>query len=136
MKIFVDDAKIKDSIKSEEDIEKLQENLDKLYLWEATNKMKFNGSKFQSIRYGQNEDLKNNTMYFTANMEGVIEQFSNLRDLGIILSDDAKFDLHIEKSGFKSEAKVRLDFQNIFFEKNWNTETAVEDSCTVPYRLF
>ena len=36
-------------------------------------------------------------MYFTANMEGVIEQFSNHRDLGVILSDDAKFDLHIEK---------------------------------------
>ena len=79
--------------------------------------MKFNGSKFQCIRYGQNEDLKNDTVYLTANMEGVIDQSSNLRDLGVILSDDAKFDLHIKKSGFKSQAKVRLDFQNVLFKK-------------------
>ena len=89
MKFFVDDAKILDSIKTEEDIEELQGNLEKLYIWEAKNKMKFNGSKFQCIRYGPNEDLKKDTLYFTANMEEVIEQFSNLRDLGVILSDDA-----------------------------------------------
>ena len=58
MNIFVDDAKIKDSIKTEEDVEKLQENLEKLYSWEAKNKMKFNGTKFQAVCYGQNEDLR------------------------------------------------------------------------------
>ena len=59
--------------------------------------MKFNGSKFQLLRYGQKEEIKNNTMYFTADMEEIIDQFSNLRDLGVIMSDPAKFDDHIEK---------------------------------------
>ena len=114
MKIFVDDAKIKDSIKTEEDVEKLQENLDKLYLWEAENKMKFNGSKFQVIRYGQNEDIKKNTMYFTANMEEVIDQFSTLRDLGVILSDDAKFDMHIQKVVSKVRQKIGWVFRTFY----------------------
>ena len=36
-------------------------------------------------------------MYFTEDTENVIEQFSELRDLGIILSDDAKFNKHVDK---------------------------------------
>ena len=51
-------AKIKDAINTKEDVEKLQENLKNLYLWEAYNKMRFNGSKFQVVRYGQNEEIK------------------------------------------------------------------------------
>ena len=76
--------------------------------------MKFNGSKFQCIRYGQNEDLKNDTVYFTANMEGVIDQFSNLRDLGVILSDDAKFDHHIEKVVLKVRQKSGWIFRTFY----------------------
>ena len=49
------------------------------------------------LRYGPNNELKNNTIYFTEEMENVIEQFSSLRDLGIILSDDGKFSEHIDK---------------------------------------
>ena len=97
IKVFVDDTKIQKSIESEEDVESLQNDLDKLYCWEKKNKMKFNGSKFQLLRYGQKEEIKNNTMYFTADMEEIIDQFSNLRDLGVIMSDTAKFDDHIEK---------------------------------------
>ena len=37
-------------------------------------------------------------------MEEVIEHFSNLRNLGVILYDDSKFDHHIEKV----VSKVRL----------------------------
>ena len=59
--------------------------------------MKFNGSKFQLLRYGNNEGIKNNTIYFTTNMEEVIDQFLSLRDLGVIMSDSARFDDHIEK---------------------------------------
>ena len=71
-KLFVDDAKVKDLIETEEDVEKLQESMNKLYEWERNNQMKFNGSKFQLLRYGPKEDIKNNTMYFTGEMEEVI----------------------------------------------------------------
>ena len=59
--------------------------------------MKFNGAKFQLLRYGPNEQLNKETLNFTANMESVINQFSSLRDLGVILSDTGKFDEHINK---------------------------------------
>ena len=106
MKVFVDDAKIKEAIEDEEGVEKLQQNLDKLYEWELENKMKFNGSKFQLLRYGTNEEIKNNTIYFTTNMEEVIDQFSSLRDLGVIMSDNARFDDHIEKVATTVRRKI------------------------------
>ena len=37
IKLFVDDAKIKSAIKNEGDVEKLQEDMDRLYLWPSFN---------------------------------------------------------------------------------------------------
>ena len=54
-KLFVDDTKAKKQIKTEEDVEKLQESMNKPYSWETGNKMKFNGSKFQIPWYGPNK---------------------------------------------------------------------------------
>ena len=38
-KIFVDDAKLKEKIKTENDVEKMQEEINKLFKWEDSNKM-------------------------------------------------------------------------------------------------
>ena len=84
-KIFVDDTKIKDTIKEKADVEKLQKNLDLLFELQEENNMLFNGSKYQVLRYGPNEDLKNETLYFTDNTEHIIERFSSLRDLGVTM---------------------------------------------------
>ena len=105
VKIFVDDKKVKDVIREEKDVEKLQEELDKLFDWQEANQMLFNGSKFQ-LRYGPDEELKNSTLYFTDNTEHIIEKYSSLRDFGIILSEDGKFQDHIEKVSKKVRQKV------------------------------
>ena len=76
---------------------KVQENLDQLYKWQENNNMQFNGTKFQVLRCGLNEELKNDTTYFTDNMENVIDRFESVKDLGMIMSDDARFEDHIEK---------------------------------------
>ena len=65
IKIYVDDSKRKDIIKTKEDVEKLQTNLEKMYEWEIANNMVFNGNKFQILRYGKNQDIKEDTIYFT-----------------------------------------------------------------------
>ena len=70
--VYVDDSKVKDKIHTEEDVSKLQDNLDKIYLWERENNMKFNGDKFQILRYGRNNEIKEDTCYFTGNMEFII----------------------------------------------------------------
>ena len=95
--LFADDTRVASKISSEDCVEKFQEDLDKLYTWQENNKMKFNGSKFEIMRYGSIEYLKENTVYFTPNMESPIEEKDTLRDLGIILTSDMKFKAHIDK---------------------------------------
>ena len=96
LKIYVDDSKTKEKIKEPEDVELLQENLDQLYLWGQENIMRFNGSKFQVLRFGTNERIKEETVYFTEEMKEIIEQVNSTKDLGVIVTDDAKFDAHID----------------------------------------
>ena len=105
-KIYVDDTKIKKGIKDEKDVEELQVDLDKLYSWAKENNMVFNGSKFQLMRYGIDEDLKNDTTYFTEETTEIIERYENLRDLGVTLSDDASFDDHLTKVVKKTRQKM------------------------------
>ena len=116
-KVFVDDTKLKEKILGEEDVIKVQENLDTLYKWQENNNMQFNGTKFQVLRYGLNEDVKNDTIYFTDNMENIIERFSSVKDLGMILSDDARFEEHIEKVSKTVRQKVGW-ITRTFFTRN------------------
>ena len=105
-KIFVDDTKIKKSVNTESGVEELQGDLNKLYEWVKSNNMEFNGKKFQILRYGQNEDIKHDTLYFTEDMNDIIERQSTLRDLGIMLSESGTFDEHIDHVSKKVRQKM------------------------------
>ena len=112
--VYVDDTKVKQRVNSEEDIECLQKELQKLDNWAKENNMKFNGKKFQVVRYGQNEELKNSTEYFAGNFEEIIERFETIRDLGVQLSDDASFDEQIEKVVKKARQKSGWIFRTFY----------------------
>ena len=56
----------------------------------------YNGTKFQVLRFGPNESIKNETVYFTEDMIHIIEQVNKTQDLGVTVTDDATFDLHID----------------------------------------
>ena len=116
--IYVDDSKVKKSVNDEESVEDLQENPDKIYHWEFENNMKFNGGKFQVLRYGPNNILKENTSYFTGNMEDVIEQVNQVKDLGVILSDNARFEDQIEKVCQKARQKKSGWIMRTFFTRH------------------
>ena len=91
-------AKLKICISKEEDVQAVQEDLEDLYLWHRENNMKFIGAKFQLLRYGLPEDIKENTQDIkenTEDMEYVIMQCSSLRDLVVIMTDNGKFEDHI-----------------------------------------
>ena len=79
--------------------------------------MKFNGAKFQVLRYGPNENIKKNTLYFTNNYEHVIERFTSLRDLGVILSEDGRFDNHIDKVSKQVRQKVGWILRSFYTRK-------------------
>ena len=53
--------------------------------------MQFNGEKFEMLYYSSNSDLNNSTNYFTPEFEDIIAVKDSLRDLGVIISDDATF---------------------------------------------
>ena len=57
------------------------------------------------MRYGPNKLLKENTSYFTGNMEDVIDQVNTVKNLGVILSDNAKFEDQIEQVCKKARQK-------------------------------
>jgi ribonuclease P/MRP protein subunit RPP40 len=63
-KIYVNETKVKKAIRKEEDVEDLQEDLERMYDWARSNNMFFNSTKFQVVLYGQNEDLK--TTHYTS----------------------------------------------------------------------
>ena len=94
--VYVDDTKVKQKVKSEVDVELLQAELQKLYLWGKRNNMEFNGKKFQVIRYGKDTNLKEATESFAGEFEEVIERFASMKDLGVLINEDATSDDHIE----------------------------------------
>ena len=104
--VYVDDSKIKKNINQTEDVEQFQNDLDTLYIWAQANNMKFNGEKFLVLRYGKNQELKENTSYFTENMNDVIMQVNKCRDLGIIMNDAGNFTDHIETVCTKVRQKI------------------------------
>ena len=95
LKVYVDDTKVKRSIKDETEVEELQEDLETMYKWADTNNMTFNSAKFQLMRYGNNQDLKNETLYFTEQMEDVIPEFETLKDLGVHMNNCANWSTNV-----------------------------------------
>ena len=55
---FADDTRIGMSVTTEEDAQKLQDDLDSVYRWADKNNMTFNITKFEVLRYGSNSELK------------------------------------------------------------------------------
>ena len=86
---IADDRRLTKVINEEEDLELFQGDLEKLYKWAAENNMAFNGSKFEVLLYGCNEDLKCASNYMTPGAEDTIDVKSVLRDLEIMVNDHA-----------------------------------------------
>ena len=59
--------------------------------------MQFNENKFQLLRYGTNQDIKDSTSLFEPNSKH-IEQTQCVKDLCIKMSDTLSFTEHIETS--------------------------------------
>ena len=93
MSSFADDTRIGKIISSVEDSRLLQEDLNRVFIWAEENNMEFNEEKFQLLRYGNNQDIKLHTKYETKS-EKEIERSGEVRDLGVIMSDNINFESH------------------------------------------
>ena len=81
--VYVDDIKFRQCIRTEQDLLKLQEELNSLYEWDEANNCKFSELKFMILRYGKNNQIKEESIYFTLNMNYVISEVDECRDLGV-----------------------------------------------------
>ena len=93
---FADDTRVTNGISDIADSAMLQSDLETIYTWSEDNNMKFNDSKFELIRYGTNQDLKDSTYYVRPDGEKITEK-THVRDLGVTMSNNGTFSEHINK---------------------------------------
>jgi hypothetical protein len=91
---FADDTRATKGIKTETDAAELQNDLFRIYDWSIKNNMEFNSIKFELLRYGLDNALKELTKYVTPEWE-LIESKKTVKDLGITLENDCSFTQHI-----------------------------------------
>ena len=91
---FADDTRVSKGIRSVGDVEALQSDLQSIYKWADENNMEFNFHKFESLRYGNNDGIKESTSYRSKCNEG-IKTVDHAEDLGITMSSSGNFRQHI-----------------------------------------
>ena len=101
VRCFADDTRISKRIRSEEDIRKMQEDLDEIYKWAIKNKMKFNTDKFDQISHGETNGIPKVNYKNPAGEEIVSD--NAIRDLGVICNNNLLFKEHIEDISMKSK---------------------------------
>ena len=92
---FADDTRIIKTIKSDEDRNSLQNDLNSIYDWADKNKMRFNSNKFETIDYHPRQRPDEYHVYKTSNGQS-IQRKQQIRDLGIQMNCDATFSANTE----------------------------------------
>ena len=91
---FADDTRVSCGVSSNDDTQMLQADLNQIYRWAQANNATFNSDKFQCLRYGRNQDLKDATCYKSDGGTSIKSE-SSVRDLGVTMSDNGLFSEHI-----------------------------------------
>ena len=76
----------------------LKISLDTIYEWASQNNMKWNQNKFQLLRIGKNISLKDETYYFSPNMDTVVEEKDWVKDLGILVDNQLTYRTHRQEA--------------------------------------
>ncbi|XP_076069684.1 uncharacterized protein LOC143041557 [Oratosquilla oratoria] len=102
---FADDTHISCAVRVSEDVHHLQNDLGTVYAWVNDSNMQFNEEKFEVLRYGTNQDIKDNTeLYMERGMQ--ITPNAHVKCLGIHSSDDATFQHLIMQSVKRARGMV------------------------------
>ena len=93
-------------VKSLDDMDRFQDEMEPFYRWAKNNNMRYNDGKFVVLQYGRDENLKNDSVYFSDEMKEIINSNETHRDLGIEMSHEGTFDAHIDKIIKKARQKI------------------------------
>ena len=103
---FADDTRTSLKIRTEEDKEVLQQDLNKIYRWARDNLMEFNESKFEQLSHGETNNIEIDS--YKTPSENEIKPSSKVKDLGIIASDNLRFKEHIDSVVTSSKRMIGL----------------------------
>ena len=92
-------------INCEENVLNLQNDLKCVYGWAEANHMRWNDLKFQILRIGRNEDIKENTTVFSPDYGEVVESKDTIKDLGIMVEKEFTYKDHLRKAVSKTKQK-------------------------------
>ena len=84
----------------------MQDNLDIIYQWAVNNNMKWNDNKFQTMRIGKNNRMKEDTLLFTPKYDNVIEVKETIKDLRVLIDDDMRYNSQINSAISKANKKL------------------------------
>ena len=104
---YADDSKTSKIIKQHGDAHLLQCDLHQLFKWTAENLMSFNVEKFEVLRIGKNEQLKQETKYTTPDGTNLPEK-STVKDLGVTFNNTGDFHDHIDTKKAKGKSIAGL----------------------------
>jgi len=91
--LFADDSKCLKEIKTHDDCEALQHDLDNLYLWSQMWNMSFNANKCKVLTVSRSH----NQTVFTYNINGApLENVGTFKDLGVVVNTSLTWGPHIE----------------------------------------
>ena len=91
---YVDDIRVQRSITNiDQDCKALQDDLVTIYSWAERVNMTFNSDKFECVRYWPGTSVPD--LQYLSPDQKPIEQKSHLRDLGVEMSSDLNFNVHI-----------------------------------------
>ena len=88
--MYADDAKIFAPIKSQQNIEQFQEDIDHLVTWCQTWRLRLNPQKCLLVQYNPRSIMRQYQPEYKINGASLIKK-AQARDLGIIISEDIKF---------------------------------------------
>ncbi len=110
VRLFADDCLLYRSINDERDHQLLQEDLNSLEQWASTWQMKFNPKKCYIMKIHRSRTCKGGDYTFC---DSTLEQVKNSPYLGVVISDDAKWGEHINKSVKKANSTLGFIRRNL-----------------------
>ena len=87
----------------------LKKDVIEMYKWSKEN-MSFNTEKFQLLKYGKDDELKQNE-YSLPDIQ-LITESKQARDVGVIMTNDAKFSKQIKVVTNKAKCNVGMILQS------------------------
>ena len=91
---FADDTKVYTNITQIENSHSVQTDLNYIYLWDINNNMLLKHQKFSNISFSSSTSSINTNVYYSPGLDNITTS-ENVLDLGITMSGNCSFDIHI-----------------------------------------